>query len=868
MRITVTATGLVLACLMLTGPGVSPAFAQQESQKTGFLQRTHTDDGGDHKYQLFVPTDYSADTQWPIIVYLHGAGERGNDGDTPTQVGMGPFLRARQDVFPCLVLFPQCEDMDSRLLHGWQADGSDAKRMLQILKEVEQEYSVDPQRRILTGWSMGGYGAWSIGAATPDLWSAVVPVSSGGDAALAPQWPKVPVWTIHGQRDNVVRPSAVTGLIDELRIQGRAPWLSIIPDAGHDVWKAAYGSEAVLNWMLAPTNEGLPPQLSATAESINAATAEHDFEPVLEIPNAVAIRLGNRMLSAVSYAIPGRVPNGAVSGDIPNIRDSTSAEGITFAVTFSRIRYRGKVSRAKVKAVGKDQLRLQLGLTDVSLTIGSTYIRSRRRSATAGPITIGIGTRRPVWLNIDVEPYVQDRRMRLRALSSSFRIESDNWHVTRPRGISTRGLGMTQSRVSNALVQGLYARKSRIEREVVAAVPSILNRIEDMLDLSDAGQATDAVWPLPVYHPVAKAWPQTVSTDSNGVSITMGLSVAAPTRQDLAFRVADSNAEVLLPAGSEETLQVGISSRMLGPLTQLLVESDVAQINVLDIPGDAFVDLTRRDRLMELIPELADHPEDLEIQTELVLTKPMSLQQESSSADSSQRDSSAAPANSSTPSGVLHLNAPEAVLRIAIRESGDSKWTPAAEFELSVSQRITVQVSKMEEASDVRLLPAADVQVIVPRGRMLIGEHSDADEAARSIVAMMFSDAWNTWIAGETFTETQIAALDFQQTRLQLQDILFADDTIVASFDISPVRIANLSDEVHTYELKGPVSDWGGPYKLEPGESHRYDLDYSFSYRWTSNGKTTVYTLKPGSESEFRVPSGGGPATLFRKRLD
>ncbi|MEO1983242.1 MAG: hypothetical protein ABGZ24_22245, partial [Fuerstiella sp.] len=212
--------------------------------------------------------------------------------------------------------------------------------------------------------------------------------------------------------------------------------------------------------------------------------------------------------------------------------------------------------------------------------------------------------------------------------------------------------------------------------------------------------------------------------------------------------------------------------------------------------------------------------------------------------------------------------APEAVLRIAVRESGNSKWTPAAEFELSVSQRITVQVNRMEEASDVRLLPAADVQVIVPRGRMLIGEHSDADEAARSIVAMMFSDAWNTWIAGETFTETQIAALDFQQTRLQLQDILFADDTIVASFDISPVRIANLSDEVHTYELKGPVSDWGGPYKLEPGESHRYDLDYSFSYRWTSNGKTTVYTLKPGSESEFRVPSGGGPATLFRKRLD
>jgi predicted esterase len=800
-RFTVAATGFVLTCLVLAGSGVSTVFAEQESQKTGFVKRTHTDDGGEHKYQLYVPRKYSEDTQWPIIVFLHGAGEHGNDGDAPTRAGLGPILRTRQEAFPFLALFTQCEDPGPRLLDGWRADGADAKRMLKILDEVEEEYSVDPKHRILTGWSMGGYGAWSIGAAQPDLWSAVVPVSSGGDLALAEQWPNTPVWTIHGQRDNVVRPSAVTGLIDELRNQGRGPWLSIIPGSGHDVWQIAYGSEALLNWMLAPTNEGHPPELAATAESINAVTAEDDFKPVLEIPNAVAIRLGNRMLNAVSYAIPARVPDEAVSGDIPDIHDSTSAEGIRFAVTFSRIRYRGKVSRAKVKAVGDGQLRLQLGLTDVSLTIGATSLRGRGRSATAGPITIAVGTRRPVWLNVDAEPYVQNRRLRLRTLNSSFTIERDNWHVTRPAGVSARGLGMTQPRVSDALVRGLYSRKSRVEQEVVAAVPSILRWVEDALDLSGAGQATDAVWPLPVYHPVAKAWPQTVSTDSNGISITMGLNVAAPTNQDLPFRVADSSDDLLLPAGSEETLQVGISSRMLGPLTQLLVESDVAQINVLDIPGDAFVDLTRRDRLISVVPKIADYPEDVEVRTELVLTKPMSLQRESLTANATPPVSNEPTADASTLSGVLHLNAPGAVLRIAIRES-DGSWTSAAEFELSVSQRITVQVNRVEESSGVRLLPAADVQVSVPQGRTLIGGPTAADE------------------------------------------------------------------EVLMYELKGPASGWGGPYGLEPGKSHRYDLDYSLSYRWKSNGKTTVYTLKPGSESEFRVPSGGGPAALFRMRLD
>src|SRR5690606_23209781 len=115
----------------------------------------------------------------------------------------------------------------------------------------------------------------------------------------------------------------------------------------------------------------------------------------------------------------------------------------------------------------------QLGLRNAHLRIGGAYVSGKHHSAVTGPISIVIGHTRPAWLSFDVQPYVQDRQIKLHLLQTRFDIAHDNWWVSAPAGVSTRGLGMTDEAVSSGLVRGIYGAKYRIEREVQAVVPSL-----------------------------------------------------------------------------------------------------------------------------------------------------------------------------------------------------------------------------------------------------------------------------------------------------------------------------------------------------------------------------------------------------------
>ncbi len=150
-----------------------------------------------------------ADKKWPVILYLHGAGERGTDGVLQTTVGLGPYVKERAATFPFFVVFPQCEDTQGRILTAWSPSSPDGRRALAILDSVEREFAIDSHRCVLTGWSMGGYGTWSLGAAEPKRWSALVPVAGGGDPAWAPKLKDIPIWAFQGANDQVVPPRAV-----------------------------------------------------------------------------------------------------------------------------------------------------------------------------------------------------------------------------------------------------------------------------------------------------------------------------------------------------------------------------------------------------------------------------------------------------------------------------------------------------------------------------------------------------------------------------------------------------------------------------------------------------------------------------------
>jgi predicted peptidase len=213
-------------------------------QKTGFLDRVHKDaDGKDAKYVLFVPHDYKADKPYPLILFLHGAGERVGGGKEPVQVGIGPAIKKREKDFPFLVVIPQAQ-------RTWQADSPDAKRALAILAEVEKEYKVDAKRVYLTGLSMGGYGTWSLATAQPDKWAAIVPICGGGDPKNADKIKDIPCWCFHGDADKAVKVERSRDMIEAIKKAGAEPKYTEYPGVGHNSWDKAYDTKELYEWLL------------------------------------------------------------------------------------------------------------------------------------------------------------------------------------------------------------------------------------------------------------------------------------------------------------------------------------------------------------------------------------------------------------------------------------------------------------------------------------------------------------------------------------------------------------------------------------------------------------------------------------------
>lgn len=224
---------------------------ESSANRTGFLERVIKDDGGEHKYTLFVPENYSPERKWPVLLFLHGAGERGTDNTKQVAVGIGPAIRKRAKSFPFITILPQCEDTKTRPIFGWSPDRADGKRALAILDQVESEYATDPDRIYLTGLSMGGFGTWNFAATYPDRFAAIAPVCGGGSPESAAKVAHLPVWCFHGGADPVVPPVLSRRMIEALQKEGAQPKYTEYPGVGHNSWDHAYDTDELYDWLLA-----------------------------------------------------------------------------------------------------------------------------------------------------------------------------------------------------------------------------------------------------------------------------------------------------------------------------------------------------------------------------------------------------------------------------------------------------------------------------------------------------------------------------------------------------------------------------------------------------------------------------------------
>ncbi|MFP6584933.1 MAG: prolyl oligopeptidase family serine peptidase [Candidatus Hydrogenedentota bacterium] len=223
------------------------------NRATGFLDMETRAAGENRPAVLYVPADYNPSREYPLIVFLHGAGERGDDGVRQSQVGIGTAIRQNPDRFQCLVFMPQCPAGDWwSAIPGRGGDESGHAHITDGIEQILSRYSIDEDRVSLTGLSMGGFGTFSYGAQHADRFSAFMPICGGGDVAGAAQLATKPMWVLHGEADSVVPVARSEEMVNAIREEGGSVKFTKYPGVNHNSWDKAYGkSEAAVEWLLA-----------------------------------------------------------------------------------------------------------------------------------------------------------------------------------------------------------------------------------------------------------------------------------------------------------------------------------------------------------------------------------------------------------------------------------------------------------------------------------------------------------------------------------------------------------------------------------------------------------------------------------------
>lgn len=854
-RLRLLVASLVVLCL-----GTSHlVFAQQPQQPKGrFVEQTFQDGSEEHKYVVFVPAGYRADKPAPAILFLHGAGERGKDNHLQLTAGLAPFVWARATTFPFVVVFPQCESNDARILEAWEAKSPDGRRALLALDDAQKRYKIDAKRIVLSGWSMGGYGAWSLAKAEPQRWSAVVPLAGGGDVEGIAAMKDLPVWSFHGSSDKLVPPAKGKKMVDSLNEAGGTATFTELPNVGHYLCDDVYGNDSLIEWMLDPQKapKTLGPKLVKPVFPV-----EIPFIPAVEIPEAVGLRLGNDALAALSYAIPQTVPKEMLMGRLNDMFDSTSAQGRSFSVQFSGISYRGELERVLTKATGNNRVQVDLGIRNVVLTIGGTFITGERHAAQAGPINIVIGTRYPAWLTLEVAPYIENRQIKLKQLSAKFQIADDNWYVTAPAGVSTQGFGMTESAVVDGLTSGLYGSKGRIEREVLSVVPTVIKEVEKNLVLPETGSPVTQsgstiakLWPLPIYPPRLRIWPQQVSVDENGISMIVGLTAASMdpyAKEHKPLQHVSGTGATLERLPRDKSLHAMVAPQILTPLTQMAVDADQLKLDLMDVPEPMFAKLTDRATLQELIPDLKQYGDSLKVRSALKVISPLEA-----------GDSPKAAGDSNNRPFEFRVNGIQ--ITISIKTDDQADWKPCAVFVLDVVEQ--VKTNLLKPAHDLRIVSIDWQQEtqVTATAKFADGYNAKDTTIDTDGYVKQFKEAWKVFSKGTTAAKMEVPDLAIGASKMRLSDVHWQRPLVEVTYDLAHIKITNLSAEPFTYETKAPTSAWGPPLTLKPGESHEFSIPYPLTYRRTTAAGQEVYTLNVGTHSEYRVPVSGGPPRLFK----
>lgn len=237
--------------LSLLGSFLSNSVSGKNEQKGSIESRSVQVEETDFKYQIYVPANSGNLRNLPLIVFLHGIGQRGSGGFLPTEGGSGAIARHYLGQVPAIILLPQC-----RVGSFWSDPVMEKMVMLEIEQTVE-EFGADSKRTSLTGISMGGYGVWFLAARHPEKFAALVSICGGSPfthgerfSSIAEKVGKTPAWLFHGADDKVVPVTESRQIVEALESLGGRVKYNEYAGVGHNVWMNALTEKELLPWLL------------------------------------------------------------------------------------------------------------------------------------------------------------------------------------------------------------------------------------------------------------------------------------------------------------------------------------------------------------------------------------------------------------------------------------------------------------------------------------------------------------------------------------------------------------------------------------------------------------------------------------------
>jgi predicted peptidase len=216
-------------------------------------------------YRVLFPETFDSTKKYPILFFLHGSGERGNDNQSQLTHGAKLFLKEEvRKEFPAIVVFPQCSpdsywsnvnivpDGKGKREFIFQEKGEPSKAMHALIGLVNsflQKTYVDKQQVYVAGLSMGGMGTYELLRRKPRTFAAAFSICGGDNVANVQKYKKTPLWIFHGEKDDVVPVVFSTRIADQLKVLGRPAKLTLYPEANHNSWDSAFAEPELLSWL-------------------------------------------------------------------------------------------------------------------------------------------------------------------------------------------------------------------------------------------------------------------------------------------------------------------------------------------------------------------------------------------------------------------------------------------------------------------------------------------------------------------------------------------------------------------------------------------------------------------------------------------